>query len=187
MTYAPPAELKRLITEVYQLEELYDGSNLRRKHKTHYLTVSGPKQDGLPTKIEVEINNSYPFRAPIVHYINTDGEKEQYTNTIHYCHMPRISKHMRECINHININHEVNGTLITTSTKQNISNHECFHCSFILNDWSPAMRIIHVVYEIQRVNYLKRKIKYRISLERIKCIPEELISHIISFIDPIWG
>jgi len=192
MTYAPPTEVKRLITEVYQLEELYGGSNLRRQHKIHYLTLSEPTQDGLPTNIEIELNNSYPFTAPIVYYVHADGHKEKYINTIHYCHMPRITRYMKEYIYDAQNKSvcTVDGTPIARTPNEQIKNinlikDECFHCSFVLNDWSPAMRIIHVIHEIHRINYLKRNIKYKISLERIKCIPEELIPHIISFIDPI--
>jgi len=187
MTYAPPTEVKRLITEVYQLEELYGGSNLRRQNKIHYLTLSEPKQDGLPTKIEIELNKSYPFNAPIVYYVHADGHKEKYINTIHYCHMPRITRYMKEYIYDAQNKSvcTIDRTPITRTQNINLIKDECFHCSFVLNDWSPAMRIIHVIHEIHRINYLKRNIKYKLSLERIKRIPEELIPYIISFIDPI--
>ena len=177
---------KRLYTEMGQLEELYEGSNLRRERNINYVTLSRPKKDGLPTTIEIEISNNYPFKSPNIYSLIEPENKTQYIHTIHYCHMPRIAKHI---IAYRQLNHQPQCIVSLKNQNQNhnhrnILEDECFHCTFITNDWSPAMRLIHIVYEIQRINYIKRNIKYRISLERIKCIPEELIPFIISFIDP---
>ena len=105
--------------------------------------------------------------------------------------MPRITRYMKEYIYDAQNKSvcTIDRTPITRTPIEQIKNinlikDECFHCSFVLNDWSPAMRIIHVIHEIHRINYLKRNIKYKLSLERIKRIPEELIPYIISFIDP---
>jgi hypothetical protein len=146
---------RRMYLDINESEHMYTGFELKKENDRFYLTFKNPRRDALPHMVTYHIFYDYPFKPP---HIEVDGNP--YLQTVHYCHMPRIER------------------LI----KMIIPRHECFHCNFILNDWSPAMRISNIIHEIERINNLKRKVKYMLGLEGLNKFPDDLICHILSFI-----
>ena len=148
---------RRMYLDINESENMYTGFDLKKDNDRFYLTFTNPVKDALPKSVTYHIFYDYPFKPP---YIEVEGRP--YVQTIHYCHLPQIARHVKT---------------ITKNPK-----HECFHCNFITDDWSPAMRISNIINDIKRINKLKRKVKYMLALERIKILPTDLIPHILSFI-----
>ena len=149
-----PAYKRRFYADLHELEENYNMFTLQKRHTKLYLFISEPKMPGLPKDVEFIITENYPFTPP-----NINIRSIPYIQIAHYCHLPRIIKYMKK-----------------------LQNADCFHCGFITDNWSPAMHLIHIIYEIQKINRLKRNVGYALGLERSN-LPQDIILYVIAFID----
>jgi hypothetical protein len=60
---------------------------------------------------------------------------------------------------------------------------ECLHCNFITKNWSPVIRIEDIIIQIEKIQYIKRNIKYEIAIDKISNkLPQEIKDIIFSFL-----
>jgi hypothetical protein len=128
--------------------------------------------------LHFDISKYHPFKPPKLEIQTKDGSY----NYIY--HLQSIPKSILYYLNH------PNDTYIKDRTHTNYYNNkdsQCLCCKSILcgSNWSPAIRIHHIILEIEEHNKTKEIIKYKLLMNylfKIKNIPLDLITIVIGFI-----
>lgn len=159
---------KRIMcTEVKELQQKYKSIQIHITHPNQFnIFLYDPFEDILPKTIEFSIPKEYPFVPPnIFTHLNIcngtpedvpleiEGQEKKhkipYIKTIRCCEIPSVIKKLKKYYN------------------KNLFTSECLKCSFITNHWSPALGIPNIITAIEKIQTIKRQIKYEIIMERL--------------------
>jgi ubiquitin-protein ligase len=125
--------------------------DIPRKTNIIDIILCDPIKEILPRTMRFVLEN-YPFKSPVVH-VNNKPYK------IDCCNIPKVTKKF----------HAYNPP------------EECLHCSFITKNWSPVMRMEDIILQIEKIQYIKRNIKYEFAIDRLK-LPQDINDIIFSFL-----
>jgi len=130
--------VKRISIEMVGLFQQYDEIQITKKENKTILEIETRK---------FIICNQYPFRPPILYINNMLYLNYLKTNS------PRVVEKIKK------YNHNGNTSSICN----------CLYCNHILlnTNWSPTYHIEKIMNEIDKVNIVKRNIKYEIIIEEI--------------------
>lgn len=153
------------------------------------LEFSIPKEyPFVPPNIFTHLNicNGTPEDVPLEIEGQHTKYKIPYIKTIHCCEIPSVIKKLKkyynknlftsECLYHrqsvmggpSGASLQIVGD-IRPSTNSNVPFEfvECLNCSFITNHWSPALGTPNIITAIEKIQTIKRQIKYEIIMERL--------------------
>lgn len=156
---------KRIMNkEINELQTKYKSIQIHITHPNQFnIFLYDPFEDLLPKTLEFSIPKEYPFVPPqIFTRLNNktpeDAPQEvqgqetknkiPYIKTIHCCEIPSVIKKLKIYYN------------------KNLFTSECLNCSFITNHWSPALGTPNIITAIEKIQTIKRQIKYEIIMER---------------------
>lgn len=147
---------KRIMcTEVKELQQKYKSIQINITHPNQFnIILYDPFEDVLPKTLEFSIPKDYPFVPPqIFTHLNIYNgqqtkDKIPYIKTIHCCEIPSVIKKLKKYYD------------------KNLFISECLNCSFITNYWSPALGTPNIITAIEKIQLIKRQIKYEIIIER---------------------
>ena len=150
------------------------------------LEFSIPKEyPFVPPQIFTRLNNKTPEDAPQEVQGQHRKYKIPYIKTIHCCEIPSVIKKLKKYYNKNLFTSEClyrqqsvmggpsGASLqivgdIRPSANSNVPFEfvECLNCSFITNHWSPALGTPNIITSIEKIQTIKRQIKYEIIMER---------------------
>ena len=147
---------KRIMcTEVKELQTKYKSIQIHITHPNQFnIILYDPFEDVLPKTLEFSIPKDYPFVPPqIFTHLNIYNgqqtkDKIHYIKTIHCCEIPSVIKKLKKYYD------------------KNLFISECLNCSFITNYWSPALGTPNIITAIEKIQLIKRQIKYELIIER---------------------
>jgi ubiquitin-protein ligase len=152
-----------LINELEEIENYYakiqiiiQSKSIVRAVQSNIIDIalSDPIKEILPRSIQFTLDEHYPFRAPLIN-VNNKSYK------LHCSDIPKITNKFR-----------------SYNPPQ-----ECLHCNFITKTWSPVMRMEDILLQIEKIQYIKRNIKYQFAIDRFsKNLPQEINDIIFSFL-----
>lgn len=169
---------KRIIKEVRYI---------RNNHKD-YTTISINYRDtdtmylDIKTKkgniLHFDISKYHPFKPPKLE-IQTKDRSYNYRE-----HLQSIPKSILYYIRYPNDTY-IQNKIITSYHHNNDS--KCICCKSVLcgSNWSPVIKIHHIILEIEEHNKTKVSIRYKLSLNnifKIKNIPLDIIKPILEFL-----
>jgi len=144
-----------MCTEVKELQQKYKSIQINITHPNQFnIILYDPFEDVLPKTLEFSIPKDYPFVPPqIFTHLNIYNgqqtkDKIPYIKTIHCCEIPSVIKKLKKYYD------------------KNLFISECLNCSFITNYWSPALGTPNIITAIEKIQLIKRQIKYEIIIER---------------------
>jgi hypothetical protein len=157
---------KRIMNrEINELQTKYKSIQIHITHPNQFnIFLYDPFEDLLPKTLEFSIPKEYPFVPPqIFTRLNNktpeDAPQEvqgqetknkiPYIKTIHCCEIPSVIKKLK------------------IYYSKNLFTSECLNCSFITNHWSPALGTPNIITAIEKIQRIKRQIKYEIIMERL--------------------
>ena len=155
-----------LLNELGELEKYYTRIQINIESEATLINQSNPRttniiniilhdpiKEILPRTIKF-ILEEYPFRAPLIH-VNNKPYKTLCSD------IPKITKKF----------HAYNPP------------QECIHCNFITKNWSPVMHMTDILLQIEKIQYIKRNIKYEFAIDRLSNkFPQEINDIIFSFL-----
>jgi hypothetical protein len=163
-----------MCTEVKELQQKYKSIQINITHPNQFnIILYDPFEDVLPKTLEFSIPKDYPFVPPqIFTHLNIYNgqqtkDKIPYIKTIHCCEIPSVIKKLKKYYD------------------KNLFISECLNCSFITNYWSPALGTPNIITAIEKIQLIKRQIKYEIIIERFyktDKLPIEMLDIIGSFL-----
>ena len=148
---------KRIMNrEINELQTKYKSIQIHITHPNQFnIFLYDPFEDLLPKTLEFSIPKEYPFVPPqIFTHLNIYNgqqtkDKIPYIKTIHCCEIPSVIKKLK------------------IYYSKNLFISECLSCSFITNNWSPALGTPNIITAIEKIQRIKRQIKYEIIMERL--------------------
>ena len=128
--------------------------------------------------LHFDISKEHPFKPPKLE-IQTKDRSYNYKE-----HLISTPKNISYYIQNSKDTYIIDRT---NSSKYKNTESNCLCCKSILceSNWSPAIRIHHIILEIEEHNKTKESILYKLALNRLfktKHIPFDIIQPIIEFI-----
>lgn len=165
---------RRLYYEIEELEELYKNIKIEINNEVIItLSDSKIKYPSQNATDENSINNvmfvlgkDYPFKPPTIYCLSKKNNIPtlkwyNYDATLNFNNLPRIMK----CIK--------NDLKIKTRLP---------YCNIVNHNWSPALRIQHILFEMKNTNAIKRHVKYTILIREMK-LPEDINIYILAYLE----
>ena len=148
---------KRIMNrEINELQTKYKSIQIHITHPNQFnIFLYDPFEDLLPKTLEFSIPKEYPFVPPQIftrlNIYNGQQTKDKipYIKTIHCCEIPSVIKKLKIYYD------------------KNLFISECLSCSFITNHWSPALGTPNIITAIEKIQLIKRQIKYELIIERL--------------------
>jgi ubiquitin-protein ligase len=129
--------IKRIINETEQLSKKYSHVDLIEEYNN-----TKTRYNLYVSSMTFLLNENYPFVPPVVQIRNKNNQ-----SYFSFMKMPNSNRMLQKL--------------------KIFTGNDCLCCNTILCNWNPSYRIEKLMDEIERVNQIKRQIKYSILLDEI--------------------